>query len=256
VQEGEETGRGREEEEGLQEEAEGGDMKSWYRALVPGAVLTLGLCGIAAASAKADVTIGSDVSGTPPTAGTCFGNATFACVVVPISLPSGAQLTSPCEGTVTRFRINGVPTANTYRLRVVHLSGSTATPVSSSPPASLTADGVNTFPASLPIHTGDQFGLDFNHGTVEFSVRYRQPGTDYFYKNGIPDSGTGASTGTDNFLEYLFNADVACAAPAPPPQGSPSKTPAKKCKKKRVKRKGSAAAKKKGCKGKKKRKKK
>ncbi len=210
-------------------------------------------CAIGAAPTRADVTIGSNVNGTPPSAGTCFGNPTFACVVVPTSLPSGAQLTSPCDGTVTRFRINGVPTANSYRLRVVHLSGSTAAAVSASSAVSLAVDGVNTFPISLPIHTGDQFGLDFNHGTVDFSVRYRQPGTDDLFKNGIPDSGTGASTGTDNFLEYLFNADVACGTGG---QGGPNTATTTTCKKKKKKhrRDVSVAKKKKGCKKKKKKK--
>jgi hypothetical protein len=212
--------------------------------------LAVTVCAGVAAPALADTTIGSNVNGTPATAGTCFGNPTFACVVVPISLPSGAQLTSTCEGTVTRFRINGVPTANTYRLRIVHLSGTTATAVSASSAVSLSVDGVNTFPVSLPIHTGDQFGLDFNHGTVANSVRYRQPGTDYLYKDGIPDSGSGASTGTDNFLEYLFNADVACSSGGGQ-QSATTTTPKCKKKKKKHKRDASAAKKKKGCKKKK-----
>jgi hypothetical protein len=204
------------------------------------------LAAFTVAPAQADTTIGSDVNGTTPTAGTCFGNSSFACVIVPISLPSGAQLTSSCEGTVTRFRINGIPTANTYRLRVVHLNGSTATAVSSSSAVSLTADGVNTFPVSLPIHPGDQFGLDFNHGAVDNSVRYRQPGAAALYENGIPDSGTATSTGTNNSLQYLFNADVACAAAQAPPSAT------HKCKKKKAKKQASAAKKKKGCKKKKK----
>jgi hypothetical protein len=203
------------------------------------AVLTAAL---AVAPAYADTTIGSDVNDSPTTMGTCFGNPTFSCVVVPTSLTSGAQLTSPCDGTVTRFRINGVPTANTYRLRVIHLSGTTATAVSSSSAVSLAVNGINTFPVSLPIHTGDQFGLDFNHGTTDHSVRYRQTAPLLLYENGIPDSGTAIATGSNNSLEYLYNADVACGVPAPTTT---------KCKKKKH-RDASVAKKKKGCKKKKK----
>jgi hypothetical protein len=208
--------------------------------------LAVALTLFAVVPAQADTTIGSDVNGTTPTAGTCgFGNPSLACVIVPISLPSGAQLTSSCEGTVTAFRVNGIPTANTYRLRVVHLGGSTATAVSSSSPVSLTVDGVNTFPVSLPIHPGDQFGLDFNHGAVDHGVRYRQPGAAALFENGIPDSGAGISTGTNNSLQYLFNADVACG-------GQNATTTTKKCKKKKAKKQASAAKKKKSCKKKKK----
>jgi hypothetical protein len=245
---------GLQEEEGqVRQEAEE-EVRRGLRTSVLLGLAAVGICAIAAAPASADTTIGSDVNGTPPNLGTCFGNPTFACVVVPTSLPSGAQLTSPCEGTVTRFRINGVPTANTYRLRVVHLSGTTATAVSASSPVSLSVDGVNEFPVSLPIHTGDQFGLDFNHGTVDFSVRYRQPGNDLLFKNGIPESGTTVATGTDEFLEYLFNADVACAGTGGPVGQSPATTAAK-CKKKKKKHREAAAAKKKKKCGKKKHKK-
>jgi hypothetical protein len=215
------------------------------------AIALVAVSAVAAVPAHADTTIGGQVTGPEHDLGTCFGTP---CVVVPTSLPSASQLTSPCEGSVSRFRINGVPTVNTYRLRVVHLSGSTATAVSASSPVSLSVDGVNTFATSLSIHAGDQLGLEFTDDTVGNTVRYRQPGNDLLFFSGIPDSGSQSTANTDSFLDYFFNADVACSTSAPvtPP---PAATPKCKKKKKKVKREASAAKKKKkGCKKKKKRK--
>ncbi len=180
-----------------------------WRAYALGAYAIMVLDSRTATAGSQDVTFGSDVNGPSAAMGTCFGNSGFACVVVPTSLPT-AQTTSPCDGTITRFRINGAPSTNSYRLRVVQIAGNTATVVSSSGVVSLAVDGVNTFDASLPINAGDYLGLDFNQSTENFKVRYRQPGTDLLFKNGIPESGSVNATGTDSFLEYLFNVDVAC----------------------------------------------
>jgi hypothetical protein len=202
-------------------------------------------------SAPADTTIGADVTTNAQflARGTCFGNSGHACASVTNAptpgITSGVQMLAPCDGFVTGFRINGVPTANRYRLRVVQMSNTTtATAVSSSAPVSLTIDGVNPFPAKLPIKAGNQIGLEF-YTAIDFqSIRYRMPAASVAtFLGGIPESGS--ATGTSDTLEYLVNADVACAMPAT----------TKKCKRK-AKKKSAAAAKKKRCKKKKKKKKK
>jgi hypothetical protein len=209
------------------------------------AALVVVLAGwLGAGTAQADVTVGDDVNYSGPTnRGTCNGPAS-GCVVVPASVPNTSILTSPCEGTVTRFRINGVPTNNRYRLRVLQLAGTTATAVSASPAVALMSDGVNTFNTSLPIHAGNQVGLEFTIGTDFQSVRYRSPAMTLAYLGGIPDSGSSSSATSDTIDQWLFNADVACTVPAPP----------KRCKKKGKKNRA-VAAKKKHCKKKKKKKK-
>jgi hypothetical protein len=210
------------------------------------------LVGVAAAPGA--VTIGADVDthGQTLARGTCQGiPIQSACVIVTNKptpgITSGVQMLSPCDGTVTGFRINGVPTANTYRLRVVQISGeTTATAVSSSAPVSLTLDGVNPFPANLPIRAGNQIGLEWLNDAAFQSVRYRGPAESVTsFLGGIPESGsaTGSEGSGD---EYLFNADVECGTPAPK----------KKCKKKAKgkKKSGAAKKKKKGCKKRKKKK--
>lgn len=219
------------------------------------AVAALGVCALAAASANADVTIGTDVNNaTGTTQGTCEGTtvSTDACVVTWPSLTQGGPLTSPCDGTVTRFRINGAgPTTATYRLRVLHLSGTTATAVSASGGVPLMTNGVNTFPTSVPIHTGDQVGIEFTPPIAYNVVRYRTVGTTYSYRSGIPDSGSASPTSVYtgfNSTEYLVNADVACTQPAQ--AGGPTTTSTCTKKKKTKHREASAKKKKKkrGCK--------
>lgn len=205
-------------------------------------VSVLVLSGLIVAPARADITIGADVSDSSLTRYVCnfMGDG---CVVVPTALLNGGPLTSPCEGTVTRFRINGIPSNNTYRLRVLQVSGTTSTAVSASSAVPLMSDGINVFPVSLPIHAGNQLGLEFADSPDFQVVRARQMSQSLTYFNGIPPSGSSSNT-TASDLEYLFNADVACTVPAPAKK--------KKCKKKAKKK--SAAASKKRCKKKKKKK--
>jgi hypothetical protein len=217
-------------------------------ALVP-AVVVLGLLSAAPSGA---VTIGADVTTNAQflSRGTCFESSGNRCVSVTNKptpgITGGAQMLSPCDGTVTGFRINGVPTNNTYRLRVVQMSSeTTATAVSSSVPVSLSSDGVNPFPANLPIRAGNQIGLEF-YSAIDFqSVRFRMPADSVATIYGLPESGS--ATGANGSLEYLFNADVECGTPVQPTK--------KKCKKKAKKKSSaSAAKKKKGCKKRKKKK--
>jgi hypothetical protein len=203
------------------------------------------------AVAPAATTIGADVSTNAQflARGTCFGNMGNRCTIVTTAaapgITGGKLMTSPCDGTVTGFRINGVPTANTYRLRVVQLSGASATAVSSSAPVSLMTDGVNPFPAKLPVKAGNNIGLEF-YNAVDFqSVRFRSDASTVDFLNGIPDSGSATGVPDSTGLEWLVNADVECGTVAPAKR---------KCKKKGKGKKRSVAAKKKKCKRKKKRK--
>jgi hypothetical protein len=231
--------------------------RAWIASAVAATTLLLSPAG----GASADVTIGTDVNNTTGTIqGTCEGTTinVNACVVTWPALSQGGPVTSPCDGTVTRFRINGAgPTTATYRLRVLHLSGTTATAVSASGGVPLMTNGVNIFPTSIPIHTGDQVGIEFTPPIAYNVVRYRTVGTTYSYRNGIPDSGsapaTSAYTGM-NATEYLVNADVACTQPATGTtnQGTSAPTPTTaRCTKKKHKREAGAAKKKRGCKKKK-----
>lgn len=210
-------------------------------------------CLVAGAPASAATTIGADVNHSFGYTGSCSGGMNplqRPCTYVNFAIPDRTMV-APCDGTVVRFRLNGIPSTNTYRLRAVHdnLNG-TFTPVAtSSPPVTIPAPGVNEFSASMPIKQGDYVGLDFMDSDQPGVHGYYEGGAGivgiYFYT--FPADGTAdAPTLTPEQSYYLYNADVECGTPA---------TPAKKCKKKKKGKKKSAAAakkKKKGCKKKKK----
>jgi len=178
--------------------------------------------------AAGEVTIGADVNGAFNGIGACSGGGNPAnrpCTIV-VTEYLDRQMTAPCTGTVTRFRLNGIPTNNTYRLRVVRANGDdTATGTATSAAVSIATEGVNTFATNLPIKIGEFVGVDFQDST-EGGLRYLflPDGLTefYFYKfpaDGIPGSPTG-----DESSSYLFNADVLCDGEGvpPPPPGPPS----------------------------------
>jgi hypothetical protein len=212
-------------------------------------------------------TIGADVNHAVTNSGACSGGGVEAnrpCLTLTTAF-EGRPVTAPCDGTVTTFRINGFPTANTYRLRAVNRDGSRgsgggATATATSQTVSLDIDGVNTFSASMPIKLGQYVGLDFMNSTasgVRFFFGGPSGGVQHSVYYSFPADGAPPDDLTLNeFSSYLYNADVTCTAP-----GDGGATTGQKCKKKK-KKKGkkksltSAKKKKKGCKKKKKKKKK
>jgi hypothetical protein len=222
--------------------------------------IAAGVCLVAAAPASAQTTtVGVDVNHSSNGTGACGGMtpADKPCVMLHRASPSN-PVTAPCDGTVVRFRINGLVTADRYRLRAVSDNGNgTFTGTATSPAVTIQSDGVNTFPTGMPVKRGQFIGLEFMDATV-VSVRYFYGGpgggfaSTYIYSfpaDGTPDTPTGNEDSA-----YLFNADVTCGSA----QATPTCT--KKKKKKKGKKKSAAQAKKKkkkpGCKKKKKRKKK
>jgi hypothetical protein len=211
--------------------------------------LVAGFCLVAAAPASAQTTtIGVDVNQASNYTGACASVAATPCTVVNVQATPARTMQAQCDGTVTSFRLNGIATANTYRIRAVTDNGDgTWTPTAtSSPPVTIAADGVHTFTASMPIKQGQYVGIDFSGATVSGLRGFGGPGflEQVFYQHTA--DGTPDTPFTDPAI-YLYNADVQCGAPA------------KKCKKKKKKgKKKSASAakkKKKGCKKKRKKKK-
>ncbi len=124
---------------------------------------------------SADTTIGAYVNQNPSTSGTCGykGPSEQPCLFVDTVIPALAT-TAPCDGTVTRFRLNGLPKPNNrYRLRVVRQNPDFSfTGTASSAPVTLATDGVNEFPTNLPIAAGEYIGVDFQGSTEQFGLRW------------------------------------------------------------------------------------
>lgn len=183
---------------------------------------------LTAASADADVTIGADVDQVTTESGTCgFEEASERpCTIVTNAVP-GQTMTSPCDGTVTRFRLNGFPRpANHYSLRVVQRNADGSyTGTATSAEVQIESEGVNEYPTSLPIAAGERIGIDFRDSTEEHGLRWAGgSGVSAAVLFDFPADGTAAfpDIPSTNF-HYLFNANVACASPPPaPPALSPA----------------------------------
>jgi hypothetical protein len=139
-------------------------------------------------------------------------------------------MNSPCDGTITRFRLNGFPKPNNrYRLRVVRRNADGSyTGTATSAQVTIGTEGVNEYATSLPISAGEQIGIDFQDSTEEFGLRWvgGTPGVGAAYFYAFPaDGGSAFPTGSAPFY-YLFNADIACApAPIAPPVVTPAAAP-------------------------------
>jgi hypothetical protein len=207
-----------------------------------GSLLVVMVCACAwfgsTADAETVLTFGAEVNQTPIEAGTCgFEKAAERpCVFVDnVILEQATAMTAPCTGTITRFRLNGIPRpANHYALRVMHRNNDGSyTGTATSATVSIATEGINEYATSLPIAKGESIGVDFEDSTEEHGLRYVSGlGVSSAVLFDFPADGTAAfaSINSTNFY-YLFNADVTCAAagtaptnplaPAPAPPAAP-----------------------------------
>jgi hypothetical protein len=142
-------------------------------------------------------------------------------VFVQTSLPvSGAQLTSPVNGTVVHWSLRGTSTnssANTFRLRVLRPAGAgtftgAGTSSAQTTPKAFNDDVVRTFDTSLAIRAGDQVGLDADTGADVPKATVSGAGNEFFdgFADGSP-SGNPTVEPIFQETEMLFNAEVVAA---------------------------------------------
>ncbi len=193
------------------------------------------LAGAATASGATVYTFGAEINQSPFTAGTCgFEHSTERpCVFVNNTITSQAGLLpAPCDGTITRFRLNGIPhPGNSYALRVLDRNGDGSyTGTATSAPVEIATEGINEYATSLPVSKGESIGVDFEGSTEEHGLFYvSEAGVSSAVLFAFPADGTPAfadipSTG----FYYLYDADVECAtgsSPLGPPVTTPSPTP-------------------------------
>ena len=115
-----------------------------------------------ASSAPASVTIGQFVAA--PTG--CAGNNDWA----QVSVASGNPYVVPGNGTITSWsHIAGAGAGQEMTMKIWRsVFGTTYTVVGHDGPRTLTASGLNTFPAGVPVKTGDVLG--FHSGTTSPSA--------------------------------------------------------------------------------------
>ncbi len=82
----------------------------------------------------------------------------------------GANLTSPVDGAIVRWRVQGAEGGPFY-LRVLHPTGSGAyKAVGTSNPATPVSTKLQTFTANLPVKAGDLIGIDPTNGTDKIGI--------------------------------------------------------------------------------------
>ena len=178
--------------------------------LLSAALLTL--CGRADASV---VTVGSPLVGN--FSQTSFGGGPNTWANIALGAP-GADVTSPVDGVVIRWRMTGAYSGGPFRLRVLRPTGGGAyTGAGTSTPVTpVGAPATNLFSTVIPIKAGDLVGLDPEHtndkiGTLSTSSALT---TISYWNPGLVD-GAGGRMPDGQFSpgnELGFNADV-----LPPP---------------------------------------
>jgi hypothetical protein len=213
--------------------------------LSAGALLLLG----AAVAKAATVTVGSPLSATFSGQFESVPSGTWVNAALP---EPGANVGSPVNGTVVRWRLAGNHNDGPFKLRVLRPDGTGKyTPVATSDQVASLA-GLRTFDTALPIQAGDVIALDVITGS-QIGVAVGVTGANLFNWNPSLADGETSAPDYTNYpgVELGFDADVDYT-PATP--AVPTTVPKKKCKKHKKKHKRSAeSAKKKKCKKKKKR---
>ena len=179
--------------------------------VAPVAVLALATM---ASPASAAITIGSDLTVSDGTTG-----CGVSCTGVGTALP-GRTTASPITGVVVRWRVgDGVgqitfrvarPAGDTYPGDDTHTGAGRSEPVTiTTPPSNDVGQPpvISTFPARVPIRSGDRIGLDLT-STSEVGYRDRAGGEVAIFVPPLGDGERrGSQLGLQNF-EGLVNADV------------------------------------------------
>jgi hypothetical protein len=120
----------------------------------------------------------------------------------------GANLTSPVNGLVVRWRVQGA-VGGPFSLRVLHPNGSGAYEATQLSNAAMpTGPGLQTFSTSLPIKSGDLVGIDPTNATDEIGVA-TVPGATFAAIFPTPFNGaTSAPSGTEDGKELELSAEV------------------------------------------------
>ena len=137
----------------------------------------------------------------------------------------GANVASPQDGTVVRWRMAGSYSGGPFQLVVLRSAGDEKfEAVAASAPEMPDGSSSQTFSTSLPIRAGDTIGLNAAPGSVTGDAY--APGSEFnvFVPELLPGGPAQKRTGISTDAELGFNADVEYATPpviGPPPPPPP-----------------------------------
>ena len=175
------------------------------------AALAVALLAPSAAQARL-ITIGPSLTGAYTVGVTFLYPAGVTLMNKSLSDPE-ANVVSPVDGVIRRWRLTAQGAADPYALRVLRPSGATAfTGAGSSASRLASTSATQTFEANLPIQAGDSIGIDLIKANPSIKGSALSGAVDPFWgpplENGVSLSPTNVISG----LEFGFNADV---EPAP-----------------------------------------
>jgi hypothetical protein len=139
------------------------------RLAAPLALVVLALA--APASARAAVTIGSNLSGAP--VANCTGTCTGVSLGIPAASLAPGGLVAPIDGVVVRWRALSGSMGNGARLRILRPApgGTSYLGAGTSERVVLSTPGVaSEFPVRLPIRAGDAVGLDIESSALVWAT--------------------------------------------------------------------------------------
>jgi hypothetical protein len=126
----------------------------------------------------------------------------------------GANVTSPVNGTIVRWRLVVQSTGAPFALRVLRPAVGGETGVGTSSQVTPTSTGTQTFATNLLVRAGDLIGLDLVTGSSRVGEAVPVSGsTVYQWSPPLADGSTAPQDATFPNSELGFNADVA----TPPP---------------------------------------
>lgn len=182
-------------------------MRRWF-----GAAAACGACAVALGATSAAQASVVSIGSVLPTGYTSGEFEQVKTLFNTTLIEPGANLTSPANGAIVRWRVQGAKGGPFY-LRVLHPNGSggyEATGTSGG--ATPAGTGLETFSTNLRIHAGDLIGIDPTHATDEigFSVA---AGSSYAYIFPPPfDGSVVPPSGSESGEEIQLSAEV---QPAP-----------------------------------------
>lgn len=140
------------------------------------------------------------------------------------SLPS-AQIASPVDGTVVRWRMKGASATHPYSLDVLrHNSDGSYTVTASTGPVTPAGNEIEALPTSLPIHVGEY--IELNLPQEGLLAALEEPST---YSTFFPQLEPGETRQPGEFeypYTFAYNADVESeATPVAPPVSAPPVIP-------------------------------
>ncbi len=179
-------------------------MKSRLEVLIP-CVAVVALLATATAAQAAVVTVGSTAGAASSSSNAeplMFINASLGTV--------SGNATSPIDGTIIRWRLNGFE--GPWRLRVLTPNGGSSYTGSGTAATENVADkGPHTYSTSLPVKAGQTIGIE-STGAATFGAAAAPGGIYAVFFPPIGDGVTGDAISSSSGVSFTFSADV-----LPPP---------------------------------------